>query len=71
MLINSDADFIDENIAYGSQEMAEAAARLLENKSAGIFVMKGHEDGFISYGTTAEEAGKLLLDLYRKLGVRQ
>jgi hypothetical protein len=51
--------------------MAEASARLLSGKYQGIFVMKGHEDGIISYGTSAEEAGKVILDLYRKLAVRQ
>lgn len=71
MLHQGPFDAITEDVAYGTQEMAEAAAALLKNKSAGIFVMKGHEDGIISYGTTAEEAGKIILDLYRKLAVRQ
>ncbi|MFP5385076.1 MAG: class II aldolase/adducin family protein [Bacteriovoracia bacterium] len=71
LLKNGDYDFIDEDIPYGTQAMAEAAFELLSNKTSGIFVMKGHEDGIIAYGTTAEEAGKVVLDLYRKLGVRQ
>ena len=64
-------DSIDEDVAYGTQEMAEAAKKILHGKTSGIFVMKGHEDGIISYGETAEEAGKIILDAYRKLGVRQ
>ena len=64
-------DAIDEDIPYGTQEMAEAARNLLGDKTSGIFVMKGHDDGIISYGTTAEEAGKYILELYRKLGMRQ
>lgn len=71
LLINHNYDSIDENIPYGTQEMAEAAARLMASKTSGIFVMKGHEDGIISYGTNAEEAGKIILDLYRKLAIRQ
>jgi ribulose-5-phosphate 4-epimerase/fuculose-1-phosphate aldolase len=71
MLRDGNFDFIDEGIAYGTQEMAEAAQSLLKDKSSGVFVMKGHEDGIISYGTTAEEAGKVILDLYRKLAPRQ
>lgn len=71
LLQNQNYDSITENIAYGTQEMAEAAGSLLKNKSSGIFVMKGHEDGIISYGTSAEDAGKNLLDVYRKLGIRQ
>lgn len=64
-------DSINEDVAYGTQEMAEAASALLWNKTSGIFVMKGHEDGIISYGTTAEDAGRIILELYRKLAVRQ
>ncbi len=64
-------DFINEDVAYGTQEMAEAASALLWNKTSGIFVMKGHEDGIISYGTTAEDAGRIILELYRKLAIRQ
>jgi ribulose-5-phosphate 4-epimerase/fuculose-1-phosphate aldolase len=64
-------DAIDENIPYGTQAMAEASAQLLGDKTSGIFVMKGHEDGIISYGTTADEAGKVILEVYRKLGVGQ
>lgn len=71
MLQSQNCDFIEENIHYGTQEMANAAYELLANKSSGVFVMKGHEDGIISYGTTAEDAGKNILELYRKLGVRQ
>ncbi|MGE3608681.1 MAG: class II aldolase/adducin family protein [Bacteriovoracaceae bacterium] len=71
MLSNGPYDFISEDIAYGTQEMAEAANLLINGKSCGVFVMKGHEDGIISYGSTAEEAGKVILDLYRKLSTRQ
>jgi ribulose-5-phosphate 4-epimerase/fuculose-1-phosphate aldolase len=71
LLQNGNFDAIDEGISYGTQEMANAAFDLLSNKSSGLFVMKGHEDGIISYGTTAEDAGKNLLDLYRKLAIRQ
>jgi ribulose-5-phosphate 4-epimerase/fuculose-1-phosphate aldolase len=71
ILRNGNSDFIAEDIQYGTQEMANAAHQLLANKNSGIFVMKGHEDGIISYATTADEAGKNLLELYRKLSIRQ
>lgn len=71
LLKNGPYDSISEDVAYGTQEMAEAASALLWNKTSGIFVMKGHEDGIISYGTTAEDAGRIILELYRKLAVRQ
>lgn len=71
LMISGPYDFISEDIPYGTQEMANAAQTLIGNKTSGIFVMKGHDDGIISYGTSAEEAGKNILDLYRKLSVRQ
>jgi hypothetical protein len=71
LLISGGHDAIDEDIPYGTLEMAQAARNLLDGRSSGIFVMKGHEDGIISYGTTVEEAGKNILDVYRKLAIRQ
>lgn len=71
LLINGSYDSIEEDVPYGTQEMAMAAQNLLWNKSSGIFVMKGHEDGIIAYGTSAEEAGKIILELYRKLATKQ
>lgn len=65
-MIDANCDAIAENIPYGTQEMANAAIKLIAGRSSGAFVMKGHEDGIISYGKTAQEAGKILLDLYRK-----
>ncbi len=64
-------DAIGEEVAYGTEDMAEAAAKLIVGKTSGIFVMKGHDDGIVSYGATAEDAGRIILDLYRKLAVRQ
>ncbi len=71
LLRKGNFDSIDEDVAYGTQEMAEAAAKVMGTKGTGLFVMKGHEDGIISYGASAEEAGKVILDLYRKLAIRQ
>lgn len=72
LLKNSpEVDFISGDVAYGTIEMAEAAQLLLANKSSGIIVMKGHEDGILSYAPTAEEAGRIILEHYRKLGIRQ
>lgn len=71
LLINGPYDAIEEDVAYGTQAMAEAASKIMQDKTSGIFVMKGHEDGIISYGSTAEEAGRTILELYRKLAIRQ
>lgn len=65
-MIEKNYDAIAEDIPYGTQEMAAAAIKVINGRNSGAFVMKGHEDGIISYGKTAQEAGKILLDLYRE-----
>jgi hypothetical protein len=68
-MMNQNYDSIPENIAYGTSKMAHFASSLLQSKCSGVFVMKGHEDGIISYGTNTEEAGRNLLDIYRHLSL--
>jgi hypothetical protein len=52
-------------VAYGTPEMALAVRRLFETgelaPEQGLFVMLGHEDGVVSYGTGAETAGALMV----------
>jgi len=53
-----------EDVPYGTPEMAEAVSRLfIETDVADrrIFCMGGHEDGVITFGPTAEEAGATML----------
>jgi L-ribulose-5-phosphate 4-epimerase len=55
------------NIAYGSLEMVYAVQRLYQQGkfSLGqVLVMKGHQDGVMSCGTTAEEAGQALIQAW-------
>ena len=56
----------DKTIEYGTPEMAYAITSILANSDAhsnkGILCMNGHEDGIISYGETADEAGNILLN---------
>lgn len=61
-MIAQKMDATPEHIDYGTKEMADFTASLIAQKKFGIFVMKGHQDGIVSYGETAEEAGKILLD---------
>lgn len=70
-MLEGNYDSVSEDIPYGTIEMAEATQVLMAGKTSGMFVMKGHDDGIISYGTTAEEAGRIILDVYRKLTERQ
>jgi len=56
-------------ILYGTPEMAEEVRRLCrtgEVRSLGIFSMGGHEDGIVSFGKTAEEAGAVLINYLAK-----
>ncbi|MEK6933406.1 MAG: class II aldolase/adducin family protein [Nanoarchaeota archaeon] len=54
-----------ECVKYGTPEMAKEVRRLFKNsdvKKKKIFAMLGHEDGIISFGKTAEEAGEVIID---------
>jgi L-ribulose-5-phosphate 4-epimerase len=71
LLQQTETDSISSEISYGTIEMAEAIRNIASTKSRGAIVMKGHEDGVITFGQSPEEAGKLILDLFRKLSLRQ
>lgn len=71
LMKNGNFDAIEEGISYGTPEMAQATVGLIGSRQTGIFVMKGHEDGIVAFGTTPDETGKLILDVYRKLAARQ
>jgi hypothetical protein len=52
------------DVPYGTPEMAAEVARLYRESDLPhkrIFGMAGHEDGIVSFGATAEEAGFVLL----------
>lgn len=53
-----------EGVDYGTREMAWAVERLLSLKStraAKAIVMTGHEDGVITFGDSADEAGEAMV----------
>ncbi len=53
-----------EGVAQGTPEMAEEARLLFRDtwvREQIIFAMGGHEDGVVSFGQTAEEAGTVLI----------
>jgi len=55
----------NENIPYGTPEMANEIKRLFAETSVSkekIIVMGGHREGLISFGKDLEEAGTILLD---------
>lgn len=52
------------DVPYGTPEMAAEVARLYRESDMAqkkIFGMAGHEDGIVTFGATAEEAGFVLL----------
>ena len=52
------------SIPYGTPEMALEVGRLWAQtplSETRVFSMGGHEDGIVSFGTTAEEAGKAFI----------
>jgi ribulose-5-phosphate 4-epimerase/fuculose-1-phosphate aldolase len=54
----------DSAVPYGTPQMAAEVQRLFKETDVyeqKIFSMGGHEDGVVSFGTTAEEAGEILL----------
>lgn len=66
-MITQNMDATPDYISYGTEEMAKYTSDITSNKKSGIFVMKGHQDGVISFGETAEEAGKIILDTFKKI----
>lgn len=56
---------IADDIAYGTPQMAGAVRRLFQSAGLnrqGIFAMLGHQDGVITFGNTARQAGQTLID---------
>jgi ribulose-5-phosphate 4-epimerase/fuculose-1-phosphate aldolase len=52
------------NVSYGTPEMASEIERLLANGDTfqkHIIAMGGHEDGIVTFGSTAELAGQVLI----------
>ena len=62
---------LSEHGLFGTHTMAKAAQDLIGGKESGLFILKNNPKLIISYGASAEDAGKNLLDLYRKLATRQ
>jgi hypothetical protein len=55
----------DASIPYGTPEMSAEVLRLFlvsDVRRRKLFVMGGHEDGVVSFGRTAEEAGHAFID---------
>lgn len=58
------------DIQYGTPAMAQEIISLLQSKplnTSNILAMGGHQDGIISFGETAEQAGQTILDALYKV----
>jgi len=53
------------SVPYGTPEMAREVARLYESatEAGKVLSMAGHQDGLVSFGATAQEAGLVLVGL--------
>ncbi len=55
---------------HGVLETDMAISEYIAQKNAGLFIVQNLKNEIFSFGCSAEEAGKNILDLYRKLAVR-
>jgi hypothetical protein len=54
----------DREVAYGTPEMAREVERLFAEyglRQEGILSMGGHQDGIVAFGTSAKDAGCILI----------
>ncbi|MEG4486277.1 class II aldolase/adducin family protein [Microcoleus sp. D2_18a_B4] len=63
-----------KEIPYGTPQMALEMFRLFEEENLAerkILAMAGHEDGIICFGSTVDEAGKVLSAAINEIGVER
>lgn len=65
-MIKNDELSTAEDTPYGTVQMAEEVAQKVHDLDRGMLVMKGHQDGIISFGATSEEAGQEILTMYKR-----
>ncbi|MCZ2344224.1 MAG: class II aldolase/adducin family protein [Bacteroidales bacterium] len=61
----------DPHAEAGTPAMGAAITQLLEvGVPGGVFIMGGHREGIMAYGTTADQAGERILQLFETHGCR-
>ena len=65
-MVKGDYEFTGKWILYGTYEMAIAVRDCIGDKTQGIFVMKGHEEGAIAYGPNLSTAFNIIERVYKK-----
>ena len=56
-----------DDIAYGTPQMAQEMFRLYRQggfRNGNILAMSGHQDGIISFGENADEAGNMIIETF-------
>ena len=67
-MIENDYPSIGEDIEYGTMEMANAVQELIAKDHTGLFVMKGHHSGFVSYSLDGRGASRAIKKLLKLVG---
>ncbi|WP_372654019.1 class II aldolase/adducin family protein [Halobacteriovorax sp.] len=65
-MIEDNYDATPADVPYGTQEMAICVGNLINGRSSGLIVMKGHQDGVIAYAKSLNDCGQLILELADK-----
>jgi hypothetical protein len=65
-MISKEMESTSEKVSYGSEAMAQEASKCIGHKTNGAFVMKGHQDGVIIYGSSPQQAGKIVLEIFKE-----
>jgi ribulose-5-phosphate 4-epimerase/fuculose-1-phosphate aldolase len=67
-MITGGYEFTGKWILYGTYEMAVAVRACIGDKTQGIFVMKGHEEGGVAYGPNLSTVLHIIAAVYKKYG---
>ncbi len=65
-MIREGYDSTPADVPYGTEEMANSVIACVGKSDRGIIVMKGHEDGVISFGPSMEIAAEMIMEVYKK-----
>lgn len=72
--VNLDIPITAQSATYGTPEMAKQIQEMLNTgiaRKKNIIAMGGHEDGIVSFGETAEQAGQVLVSYFSRALQRQ
>lgn len=65
-IINDAGPTTPKDVPYGTKEMALAVSKSVGTNTSGFLAMEGHEEGVFSFGSSCEEAGGIIQNLFDK-----